>query len=80
MNLDLLFIELILLAFFIVRAIDLAGGLHGPLRNLLLVNIETIFLFVVLFFFTPLHPAINLGESVWKTSEEAKSQKDEESH
>lgn len=52
----LLFTELLLLTFALVRAVDVAGGVTGPLRWPLLGGVETIILFVAILVFTVLYP------------------------
>lgn len=59
-NLAVMFVVVLLSAWAIVRAIDLAGGIEGPLRDPLLTNIEHILIFVAILAITLMQPAFVL--------------------
>lgn len=64
MQQGLLFNGILLFARTVVRVVDLAGGLEGPLGGPALPNTENIILFVAILVITILHPAINLRATV----------------
>lgn len=60
MKLVVIFVILLLFAWAMVRAIDLAGGIQGPLRLPLLPNVEHILVFVAILAITAMQPAFVL--------------------